>query len=48
MTRVLIENKNGDAHGLGTKSMVSLCNKLGGFCDFKAENGVFSVYMHLK
>ncbi|MBE6811515.1 MAG: GHKL domain-containing protein [Ruminococcaceae bacterium] len=41
-------SQSGDGHGLGTKSMVSLCNKLGGFCDFKAENGVFTVFMTLK
>lgn len=41
-------SQSGDGHGLGTKSMVSLCNKHGGFCDFKAENGVFSVYMELR
>ena len=42
------ETKNGDGHGFGTKSIAALCSKAGGFYEFKAENGVFSVFMHLK
>lgn len=42
------ETKNGDGHGLGTKSIAALCNKIGGYYEFKAENGVFTVFMHLK
>lgn len=35
-------------HGFGTKTMVALCQKVGGYCDFQAEGNVFSLFMHLK
>ncbi|MBR3815365.1 MAG: GHKL domain-containing protein [Clostridia bacterium] len=48
MTRVLIENKNGDGHGLGTKSIAAFCKNIGGNGEFIAEDGVFTVYMELR
>ncbi|MBQ7415646.1 MAG: GHKL domain-containing protein [Oscillospiraceae bacterium] len=43
-----IPQRQEENHGFGTKTMVALCQKVGGFCDFQADGKVFSVYMHLK
>jgi sensor histidine kinase regulating citrate/malate metabolism len=37
-----------DGHGFGAKTIVALCRKVGGYCDFQAEGNVFSLFMHLK
>ena len=37
-----------DGHGFGTRSIAAFCNKIGGYYEFKAENGVFTLFMHLK
>lgn len=35
-------------HGFGTRSIAAFCTKLGGYYEFKAEAGVFTLFMHLK
>lgn len=35
-------------HGFGTRSIAAFCTKLGGYYEFKAEEGVFTLFMHLK
>ncbi len=35
-------------HGFGTHTIAALCEKVGGYCDFLAEDKVFTLYMHLK
>ena len=37
-----------DGHGYGSRSIAAFCNKIGGYYEFKAENGVFTLFMHLK
>ena len=37
-----------DGHGYGTRSIAAFCSKLGGYYEFKAENGIFTLFMHLK
>lgn len=34
-------------HGFGTRSIASFCNKIGGYYQFRAEAGVFTLYMNL-
>ena len=42
------QTKNGDGHGFGTRSIAALCKKAKGYYEFKAQDGVFTVFMHLK
>lgn len=37
-----------EGHGYGTRIIAALCEKVGGYCDFQAEDNVFTLYMHLK
>ena len=37
-----------DGHGFGTRSIAAFCENVGGYCQFEAQDGTFSVYMHLK
>lgn len=37
-----------EGHGYGTRIIAALCEKVGGYCDFQAEEGLFTLYMHLK
>ena len=37
-----------EGHGFGTRSIAAFCTKVGGYYEFKAENGVFTLFMHLK
>lgn len=37
-----------DEHGFGTRSIAAFCQKAGGYYEFKAEDGVFTLFMHLK
>lgn len=39
---------NEDGHGFGTRSIAAFCKKNGGYYEFQAENGVFTLFMHLK
>ena len=41
-------NPHDEDHGFGARSIASFCKSVGGYSQFVAENGVFSVYMHLK
>lgn len=36
-----------EGHGFGTRSIAAFCNKIGGYYQFKAENNIFTLYMHL-
>ena len=53
-TGTVIFDENGipqstqDGHGYGSRSIAAFCNKIGGYYEFKAENGVFTLFMHLK
>ncbi len=35
-------------HGFGTRSIAAFCKKLGGYYEFKAADGIFTLFMHLK
>lgn len=37
-----------EGHGIGSRSIASFCKKNGGFYEFKAEDNVFTLFMHLK
>jgi len=37
------ESENGEAHGFGTKSIVSIAQDHGGTVDFRAKNGMFEI-----
>lgn len=37
-----------EGHGFGTRSIAAFCTKVGGYYEFKAENGMFTLFMHLK
>ncbi|MEE1154207.1 MAG: GHKL domain-containing protein [Acutalibacteraceae bacterium] len=37
-----------EGHGFGTRTIATLCEKVGGYYVFQAEDNVFTLYMHLK
>lgn len=37
-----------EGHGFGTRTIATLCEKVGGYYVFQAEDDVFTLYMHLK
>ncbi len=37
-----------EEHGFGTRSIAAFCTKIGGYYEFQAEDGVFTLFMHLK
>jgi len=37
-----------DGHGIGSQSIATFCNKIGGYYEFRAEDNVFTLFMHLK
>lgn len=37
-----------EGHGFGTRSIAAFCKKIGGQAEFHAEDGVFTLFMHLK
>lgn len=43
-----IPQSNEEGHGFGTRMIATLCEKVGGYCDFQAEKNRFTLYMHLK
>ena len=43
-----IPQTKADGHGFGTRSISAFCKNVGGYYQFEAQDGSFSVYMHLK
>lgn len=41
------QNPN-EEHGFGTRSIAAFCKKIGGYYEFQAADGVFTLFMHLK